>query len=370
MERIAPQRRRPPRGAWPAASLALLLLAGCQGADQVTKAGPQEAPIRLRIGTGDLPGLPAADQIEQFAREVAARSEGRLLIEPDWNAVGDDIDDDWDQKVARKVVSGDLDLGLISARAWDTEGVTSLRALNAPMLVTSDELVEQVISGELATTMLAGLEPIGITGLALLPEGIRRVFWLDDPKPSVADFSGAFLRVPASATTYATFEALGARADDATADRRAFMSGEVDGVEVSFLLAAKVVMGGDTSTVVGNLPLWPKANSLVANQGVLSGLPEDLQAVLREAAAATRAWAVDALPSDAEAAKAFCEGGGRVVVVDESEVESFRSATAGVIEELERDATTRELIAAIEALKSESSAAEGVPACAPAETAP
>ena len=32
-------------------------------------------------------------------------------------------------------MTGELEMGLIPARAWDTEGVTSLRALHAPFLV-------------------------------------------------------------------------------------------------------------------------------------------------------------------------------------------------------------------------------------------
>ena len=104
-----------------------------------------------------------------------------MRIEPVWNAAGDTGDDDWDQKVARMVVAGELDMGLIPTRAWDTEGVTSLRALNAPFLITSDELAAQVASSELAGTMLAGLDTVGVTGLALLPEGLRHVFSFGDP---------------------------------------------------------------------------------------------------------------------------------------------------------------------------------------------
>jgi hypothetical protein len=64
---------------------------------------------------------------------------------------------------------------MIPARAWDTEGVTSLRALHAPFLVTSDELVAEIVDGELADELLAGLEDVGVTGLALLPEGLRHL---------------------------------------------------------------------------------------------------------------------------------------------------------------------------------------------------
>jgi TRAP-type C4-dicarboxylate transport system substrate-binding protein len=343
----------------------LALVAGCQSSDQVTKAGGQAAPITLRIGTDDGPGRPAADQIEQFAREVAARSGGRLRIEPVWQAAGDAGQDDWDQKVARMVVSGDLDLGNIPTRAWDTEGVTTLRALNAPMLVTDDALVKQVISGDLAPQLMAGLDSVGITGLALLPEGMRRVFWFRTPLTTVASFKGARLRVPASATTYATFTALGALPDDVSNSGDAIDQGLVAGAETSFLLASSV---NGASTAAGNLPLWPKVNGLVANRRVLDGLPADLRTILTEAAVATRGWAFDAVPADAQAARDFCAEGGTVVLVDPATVASFRRATAPVTAELVKDATTRSLIASITDLAREQApSATPVQACAPAK---
>src|SRR5262245_29097715 len=127
----------------------VLAAAGCGGGDEGGAAKTAEIkPVTLRIGTDDEPGRPAADQIEELARRAAKLSDGAIRIEPVWHAAGDGPD--WDQRVARMVTGGELDMGLIPARAWDTEGVTSLRALNAPFLITSDELLDQVVSSELA----------------------------------------------------------------------------------------------------------------------------------------------------------------------------------------------------------------------------
>ena len=56
---------------------AVVALAGCGATDEGTKAGGQAAPVILRIGTDDSPGRPAADQIEEFARQVDELSERR-----------------------------------------------------------------------------------------------------------------------------------------------------------------------------------------------------------------------------------------------------------------------------------------------------
>ena len=105
-----------------------------------------ETTVTLRIGTNDGADQPMSVPINEFARQVEELSGGAMRIEPVWNAgppdtptIGEYIA--WDQFVARRVVSGEIDMGMIPARAWDTEGVTTLRALFAPFLVDSDSLV-------------------------------------------------------------------------------------------------------------------------------------------------------------------------------------------------------------------------------------
>jgi TRAP-type C4-dicarboxylate transport system substrate-binding protein len=119
-----------------AAAVAAVMLAACSSGSKGdeaagNKAGGDAAPVTLRIGTDDDPGRPGGAQIQEFARQVQELSKGQVRIEPVWQAAGEGAED-WDQVVARKVVRGELDMGMIPARAWDTEGVTSLRALHAP----------------------------------------------------------------------------------------------------------------------------------------------------------------------------------------------------------------------------------------------
>lgn len=329
--------------------LAVVLLAtGCGGGDAAgTKAGGDAAPVTLRIGTDDGPGRRSGEQIEEFARQVDALTDGQVRVEPVWQAAGDTGADDWDQKVARLVVDGELDLGLVPARAWDTEGVTTLRALNAPFLVTSDELTAEVVRSDVADTMLAGLDPTGVRGLALLPEGMRVVASIREPLLSPDDFAGRLMKVPASATTYAFFEALGATPDDVTANDAAIAAGEVDGVETSF-----AALGPEWSdaTVTGNLPLWPKVNSLVVNAERFESLPTRTREALERAAIATRDWAIETMPTTVEDAVAYCEAGGTIATASPADVSLIKQATAPVLTDLRRDAATREVIEAIEAI--------------------
>jgi TRAP-type C4-dicarboxylate transport system substrate-binding protein len=328
--------------------LAAAALAGCGGG---TKAGGSDPPLTLRLGTHDLQGgTPGARHIEEYARRVAELSDGRLRIEPVWRAAGDGLD--WDQRVARRVMSGKLDMGLIPSRAWDTEGVDSLRALNAPFLITSDALLAKVLAAPIARDMLSGLEKAGVVGLALFPEGLRHPFGFNAPLLGPGDYAGKSIRTPTSKTAAAVFAALGAKADDRPPSPR-----DQDGMEASFSVDTE-------GTATGNVTFFPKANALVVNNDVWAGLDDRQREILVQAAAQTRDWAIDTFPADAEGAQAYCERGGAVVLASAADVAALEHAMAPVYAELEQDPEVKRFIEQIRALGSEV-AASAAPAAAP-----
>lgn len=332
--------------------------------------GLKEAPadpvvrVTLRIGTNDPADAPDVPlMLSEFARQVDELSSGSMQVEPVWRAAGEPAPDDWDQAVARMVVSGELDLGLIPAAAWDTEGVTTLRALNAPFLVDSDALVADVVSGPLGGELLGGLEDIGITGLALLPEGLRHVFAFGDPLVSPDDFAGTTIRSPRSDTAYSLFEALGAAADDHRSSEfdAAVADGSLAGAESSFARAG--TLPGSQQMVTGNLTLFPKVESLVVNSERFDGLTEDQQAVLQGAAERTREVVVAAIVDDATQAQAYCEETGSVVLASDQQLAALAAAAELVYADLERDPATAALISSISDLKAQAGTPPAVAAC-------
>ncbi len=88
----------------------------------------------LQMGNayGDLNSLPA---VEYFVSQVKGRSGGNLRVELK-NTYGD-YADDAEQLVVRGVAAGQLDLGWAGTRVFDTMGVTSFQALQAPILIDS-----------------------------------------------------------------------------------------------------------------------------------------------------------------------------------------------------------------------------------------
>lgn len=338
---------------------AILAVAGCSAPAASTPT--QEQARTLRIATAEEPGRPAAAQLEEFARQVKELSGGQLLIEPVLKAVGDDKDD-WDQAVARGVVAGDFDMGLVPARAWDTEGVNSFVALHAPFLVTSNTLLAKVAEPAVADEMLAGLDKVGVSGLALFPEGTRLLFSFENHSLRPADLAGKTVRAPRSDTTYALLKALGGTPDDLVGELfpDGVAAGKVVAAESSFALAGSLP---GLTTAAANLTLYPKLNSLVANTKFLQNLDEAQRQFLKDAAAATRTWATEAMTAPADDAAEFCQNGGTVVIATEADVAAFKAAGATVYTKLEADQETKARIAKIRALAATEPAPNDVRPC-------
>jgi TRAP-type C4-dicarboxylate transport system substrate-binding protein len=341
--------------------MALLAASGCTA----PATGPSAtAPTKtLRIATDDEPGRPAAAQVEEYARQVKDVSGGKILIEPVWKAVGHDKDD-WDQAVARGVVAGEFDLGLVPARAWDTEGVSSFAALHAPFLVTSNSLLAKVTDPAIADEMLTGLDKLGVTGLALLPEGTRLLFSFGKPALKPADLAGKTVRAPRSDTTYALLKALGATPDDLVGELfpDGVAAGTVGAAESSFAFANALP---EPTTATGNLVLYPKVNSLVVNSSALRALSDAEQQFLRAAASATRTWAAETMTAQADDAAQFCKDGGTVVTATDVQVALFKAAGAPVYTKIESDPQAKARIARIRELAAAEPAPAAVKPCSP-----
>ena len=294
---------------------------------------------------------------------MEALSDGRLLVEPVWKAAGQDVED-WDQQVARLVVDGDLDLALVPARAWDTEGVTSLRAMQAPHLLTSPAAVATVVTSDLAPQLMAGLDRIGVTGLALLPEGMRYLVGFGEPVLHPGDLWGSVVRAPTSATTAAVFAALGARVEDLPGRDLAprVDDGTVVAAESSFTYTASLA---GRPVLTGDLVLFPKVQVLVAGDDALAGLSASHRAVLRRAAAEARDRVVRTARSPAQDAARFCELGGTVALAGEVGLAAFRRAADPVLTELARDPVTRRLLDRLRAVAARAPAPPPVQACTP-----
>ena len=217
-------------------------LTACSGGAPRNKAGAPPPPVTVTLGTPDYPSVsrPEFQDIGYFARQVHQLSGGQMNIRVLWGVAGEATD--FEPVTVSLVRDGKVDLGWIGARAWDTLGVRSFQALQAPFLIDSYPLLDAVIKSPMATQMLAGLNQAGFTGLGLYPDQLRHLVGFRKPLASLRDLRGAGIRVPSSRASDALFRALGAVPVhlNGSAFSDAITSGTVDGVDASAGYAATI----------------------------------------------------------------------------------------------------------------------------------
>lgn len=317
---------------------------GGNGAD---KAGGQGEPITLTLGTPDSDGHPDTPLIEHFAQQVEAISGGRVRINIDYSAAGEATN--FDQVTVGKVRDGELDLGWVGSRAWDTQGVLGFQALQAPFLITNYPLVDRVLTSPIPAAMLADLKQVGIVGLGLYPDELRHPVGLGKPLLSLADFRGARIRVPASHASDELIRALGAQPVhvNGPAMVRAIDNGDLRGLESS---TGNAALTQGTPIVTANITFFPRPITLFADAQRFAALTDSQRQALRTAAQRTLDFALQRPPEAGSAAK-LCALGGAVVVADKSAVAAVVRAGQSVYPELEQDAQTRSFIDQIRRMK-------------------
>ncbi len=136
---------------------------GC-GSGSLDKAGgPVSKPVVLTLADGG--GDPSDAQ--PFAGAVTRLSHGafQIRIEGGWRL----SDSYYEADLIKDVQAGKADLGITASRAFDIVGIDSFQALKAPFLIDNYPLEQKVMDSAMPATMLQGLRPHGLVGLAVLP---------------------------------------------------------------------------------------------------------------------------------------------------------------------------------------------------------
>lgn len=339
-------------------------LAGCSSgttdaADPVASASTV-TPVTLSLGTGDPRGRPDTVVVEHFAEQVDQLSDGAMRIEITWQAAGESGGADaFEQGIVGLVQAGELDLGWIATRAWDTVDVSSFQALQAPFLITDQSLLGQVLSNPIADEMLLGLEDVGLVGLGLYPDQLRHPVGYREPLRSVGDFDGAGIRLVPSNATEALVHAFGGEpvyglnGDEIDA---AIQNGELDGTETSIGLAP------EGSFLTGNVILFPRVNTLFASEDGLASLSDEQRTILEDAARATIDFAAS---TQSEDVTAFCSAGGQIVAASDADITELTRAARPVLDMLMTDPQTAAFIEEIGVMKDGATAAAPPTSCDP-----
>lgn len=343
-------------GGRPVVAVAVLLAAlvsGCNTGTVGDKAGSDEPPVELVLGSGDAEGGPGTEVMRNFASRVADRSEGRVTVKIVWNAAGDATNAEGE--IVRQVRDGELDLGFVGTRIWDGEGVRGLSALQAPFLIDDYAVLDAVLTSDLPQQMLAELPSVGMTGLGMYPDQLRHPLGFGAAFLSLRDFKGVTLRVPNSHVSDAVMTALGATPVHLSGEALAMAieSGDLAGAETSIGNALSLPTGSYLTT---DVTFYPKVFTLFAASNRYSSLSDEARSILESAAADTFTYV---LGQDLERADidAFCALGGKLVAAPTHDVEALVAAAEPVTRSLEADPTVASYIERIRELKAMTSPA-------------
>jgi TRAP-type C4-dicarboxylate transport system substrate-binding protein len=323
----------------------------------------------LRLAVLEYPGKPAAQIAERYAQRVEGLSKGSIrLTLMYWPTRFERTTPSSrvEASAIRAVRAAEPQLGLIPSHAFEAQGVTTFRSLQAPLLITSAAQVARVTTGALGDRLQAGLTGLGLTGLGLVPEGLQRPFGFLKPLVSPADFAAVTIRADSSRATRDVLRILGARpvAIDVAGIGTSVYSGfandavSLPSADDDFPQAAHTA---------GNIALFPKVDVLVSSTNAFGRLTPEQQAVLRRAAVEARAASIPAAGERAAAA-AFCRAGGTIVAATPSELRALRTKVAPLLDAMRREPATSATLASIERLGH--GGRPGVPPCAPGQIEP
>jgi TRAP-type C4-dicarboxylate transport system substrate-binding protein len=328
----------------------VVLLAGCaRGANKSGGAQEQHVTVlKLANINGEI-----EPSLQRYVNAVHRLSHGTLRIDVGLNHRLGDPRAETD--TIRDVQSGRAQLAWVGARAWDTVGVDSFRALVAPFLIDSYPLEQQVLSTRpISAELLASLRPLGLVGLAVLPGPFRRVA-SRRPLLQPAQLAGVTFAATPTGVARATVRALGARPVVEIPNQAVQqLPRDVGAVESQFFTIYGNQYFRKFHYLTRNLDLWPRPLVVFANRKVFDALSSAQQQALRlagRAALAKATIASRAVDDGIGGAVSLCRVGMHEVVATPADLAAFRRAVAPVYTLLDRDPRTRSLIARIESLK-------------------
>jgi TRAP-type transport system periplasmic protein len=334
------------------AAIVAFAAAGCGGGGAGDdKAGGSGEPVVLRLANtnGQIDFTPA---VEYFVKRVQELSGGDLRIESvdEWG----DFASDAEQQVVKDVSAGEIDLGWVGTRVFDTLDVKSFQALTAPMLVDSYALENAVIGSGITDEMMQGLDDLGVAGLGVLPDGLRKPIGVSGPILGLADWRGITF---GTSKSYGQAEAIRAlRATPAqvfkTAREEGLKNGTIQGFETSIWVHQhNPALPPLAPYVTSNVTLWPQMDLLLANPARLEGLTAEQRGWLEEAARDAAARSAALSDMEAQALVDSCFAGARFAEASGTDLAALEAAFAPAYANLQQDPETKAFIERIQALK-------------------
>jgi TRAP-type transport system periplasmic protein len=335
-----------------ALGFAAAIASGCAGsspsADKAGGSGGGTVTLRMAFTPSTVDQLSG---VQDFIARVAALSHGtiRIRLLPTWGG----FEPDAEVQVVHAVASGTVDLGVTRSNVFDTLGVSSFKALSAPMLIDSYPLENAVIASDIPHRMLAQLKRLDVTGLAVLGDQLRVPIAVHRPLLSPRDWRRLVVGTYRSQVQEQTIRALGATALVAFGPFRiqALATGRIQAFEQD-------VVGAELNSLVrrapwftANVALWPEVDVLLVNPGRLGSLTGQQREWLAGAASAASKDSATLASDNGAYVRKDCAAGARFVDATASDLAAMRRSLAVVYQRIESDPQTKSFIEQIQTLK-------------------
>lgn len=330
-------------------AVSVVLISG-GAVSSLDKAGGSQGAPPVVLTMANVNGLP--DELAPFAAAAARLSGNTLRI---------DFKNHWregstsnETGVIGDVEAGKVDLAWAGSRAFHSVGVSSFDALDTPLLIDSYSLEGTVLESSLVGGMLAGLKPLGLVGLGILPGPMRKPLgvW---PLVRPQDYLGRTLAYSRSWVAEQTMHALGASGVEIPA------AGPIegyDGVESHVAAIAGNSYDSVAGFLTGNVNLWPRPLVLFMNEKAFESLTGRRRSALSDAVRVAFPVTLALEQSGQRDATAqLCRRGLNIVMATSADLAALRQAVQPVYTLLDGDAQTRAAIGQISAMRETSTAA-------------
>jgi TRAP-type transport system periplasmic protein len=338
---------------WPAILVLALVLGveGCTLPGVGTKAGGAPGRVTLRLANTNTDLFAFYPAAAEFIRRVATLSGGQIQIQV-IDQVGSFAGDN-EVQVVRAVASGSVDLGLTGSRVFDSMGVSSFRALSAPMLIDSYPLEKAVIESSLPGQMLGELQKVHVTGLGVFGDGLRMPVGVHRPLLAPQNWQGISFGTFRSETQEMAIRALGAKFVEASGALRAqyIDRGQMQGFEFDLRHYSQQNLSHMAPYITANEILWPQVDVLVANPGRLASLSSQQRTWLGDAAADAARDSVGLVSQDSTYIRQACAAGTHFAHASQADLAAMQTVFRSVYATLKVDPQTRSFIQQLQSLK-------------------
>jgi TRAP-type C4-dicarboxylate transport system substrate-binding protein len=276
---------------------AVLTLAAC--GSPPTRAGQAVDPVTLKSETTGGAGGVGGDVLAQLV--TITSGEPVQVAEPK----GASYSDDYEGDVIKALQAGKFDLAVVRADRLAMAGAGSLGVLQTPLLVTNDAQAAAIAADPVATDLMAGLADIGLTGIALVPGGLRHPFGYNTALYGPDDYAGATFNTRYGSGVDAIFGALGATTDHSRDQARTEKahSGELRGIETS---VQQLLAVDKPAVLTSNVTLYEKFDVVVVRSDTWDGMSKAQQEALRASVIAAGKAALAARDTEAEGLARWC----------------------------------------------------------------